>query len=183
MGIGAFNLVRTGAYREAGGHATLAMEILDDIELGRLMAGGGRQDLLLGEGMVSVEIYRTAMELFRGIQKNVFTFLGYSAWVLVAATIGVFALSVWPWVGLFATGGPARWLNAASCALTLALHAHFARRFGYRLVGLVTVPLSGLVTIALFWQVAIRTWIQGGVIWRGTHYSLAELKRQRRRRS
>ena len=181
MGIGAFNLVRTAAYREAGGHAALAMEILDDIELGRLMAGGGRQDLLVGEGMVSVEIYRTAMELFRGIQKNVFTFLGYSAWVLVAATIGVFALSVWPWIGLFATEGAALWFNAASCALTLALHAHFARRFGYRLVGLVTVPFSGLVTIALFWQVAIRTWIQGGVTWRGTHYSLAELKRRRRR--
>ena len=181
MGVGAFNLVRTTAYRAAGGHSTLAMEILDDLELGRLMGRTGRQDLLLGEGLVSVEIYRTPVELFRGIQKNVFTFLGYSAWGLVAATLGVFTLTVWPWLGLVATEGVARWLNAGSCALSLGLHAYFARRFGYRLVGLVTVPFSGLVTIALFWQVAIRTWIQGGVTWRGTHYSLAELKRQRRR--
>ena len=181
MGVGAFNLVRTSAYRDAGGHETLAMEILDDLELGRLMGRTGRQDLLLGEGMVRVEIYRTPTELFRGIQKNVFTFLGYSAWTLVAATLGTFALTVWPWLGLLVTEGPTRWLNAGSGALSLALHAYFARRFGYSLVGLVTVPFSGLVTIAIFWQVAIRTWIQGGVEWRGTRYPLAKLKRQRRR--
>lgn len=181
MGVGAFNLVRTSAYRDAGGHETLAMEILDDMELGRLMGRTGRQDLLLGEGMVSVEIYRTPIELFRGIQKNLFTFLGYSAWLLIAATLGMFALTVWPWLGLLVTEGPTRWLNAGSGALSLALHAYFARRFGYSLVGLVTVPFSGLASIAIFWQVAIRTWIQGGVVWRGTHYPLAELRRRKRR--
>jgi cellulose synthase/poly-beta-1,6-N-acetylglucosamine synthase-like glycosyltransferase len=87
LGVGAFNLVRSAPFRALGGHETLAMEVLDDIELGGLMGASKlRQDMLLGHGMVSVEMYGTAAEMFRGIQKNVFTFLEYSAWRLFAAT-------------------------------------------------------------------------------------------------
>lgn len=181
LGIGAFNLVRADAYREAGGHAALAMEVLDDIELGRLMGERRRQGFLLGFGLVSVEIYRSAGEMFHGIQKNVFTFLEYSVLMLLAATAGTFAVSVWPWLGVVVTEGPARWLNAASAVASVLTHADIARRFRYSPRCLLYLPLNGIVSIALFWQVAIRTWVQGGVVWRGTHYPLAELRKRKRR--
>src|SRR6185503_4920473 len=101
-------------------------------ELGRLMSEGElRQELLLAQGMVTVEMYRSAMEMFRGIQKNVFTFLDYSVWKLLAATLITFAFSVWPWAGILITDGATRWLNVASAATVLALYIHLAPRFGY----------------------------------------------------
>ena len=181
LGVGAFNMVRAASYRAVGGHEALAMEVLDDIELGRLMSQGDlRQDFLLARGMVTVEMYRGALEMFRGIQKNVFTFLDYNVWKLLAGTLVTFAFSVWPWAGIFLTDGATRWLNLASAATVLALYAHLAPRFGYSRWCAAWLPLTGLITIFLFWQIAILTWIRGGIVWRGTFYPLAELKRRKR---
>ncbi len=138
LGIGAFNLVRAATYRGAGGHAAIAMEVIDDIELGRLMGEHGRQDMLMGMRMVSVEIYRTAMEMLRGLQKNIFAFLRFSAPVLIAATIATFGLHIWPWVGIFATDGVTRWINLGTAALIVAINASLARRFRYGPACLIT---------------------------------------------
>ena len=181
LGVGAFNMVRATSYRAVGGHEALAMEVLDDIELGRLMSEGElRQDLLLAQGMVTVEMYRSAMEMFRGIQKNVFTFLDYKLWKLLAATLVTFAFSVWPWAGILLTDGATWWLNLASAATVLVFYVHLAPRFGYSRWCSAWLPLTGLITIFLFWQIATLTWIRGGIIWRGTFYPLAELKRRKR---
>ena len=184
LGVGAFNMVRATAYRAVGGHAALAMEVLDDIELGRLMGEGElRQDFLLAHGMVKVEMYHSAPEMFRGIQKNVFTFLDYSVWKLLAATLITMAFSVWPWAGVLFTDGAAWWLNVASAATVLALYVHLAPRFGYSRWCAAYLPLTGVLTIFLFWQVAIRTWLRGGIEWRDTFYALEELRAFRRLRS
>jgi hypothetical protein len=180
LGVGAFNLVRACAYRALGGHRVIPMDVLDDVELGRLMSETGRQELLLAKGMVSVEIYSSAGELLRGMQKNLFTFLRYSFWMLLAATLGIFAVVVWPWIGLFAPDPVARAVNATTVAILFAFYAKILWQGGYGLRGLAWLPLNGLISIVMFWQVAIRTWIQGGVVWRGTLYPLAELKRRKR---
>jgi uncharacterized membrane protein (UPF0136 family) len=173
-------MVRAASYRAVGGHAALAMEVLDDIELGRLMGEARlRQDLLLANGMVTVEMYHSALEMLRGLQKNVFTFLDYSVWKLLAATLVTVAFSVWPWAGILLTGGATWWLNFASAATVLALYVHLAPRFGYSRWCAAYLPLTGLITIFLFWQVAIRTWVRGGITWRGTFYPLAEIRKAR----
>jgi uncharacterized membrane protein (UPF0136 family) len=167
-----------------GGHQALAMQVLDDIELGRLMSGGSlRQDALLGNGMVSVEMYRSAAAMFGGIQKNLFTFLDYSVVKLLGATFAAFALCVWPWAALLATAGASWWLNLATVAAALALHAHLAPSFGYSRWCIAWLPVYGVLSIFLYWQVAIATWLRGGIVWRGTHYPLADLKRARARPS
>ncbi|MGE5616576.1 MAG: glycosyltransferase [Bacillota bacterium] len=179
MGVGAFNLVRADAYRSAGGHERLRLQVLDDIELGRMMARPPfRQDALLGRGMVSVEIYRSAREMVRGIQKNVFSFLDYSVVKLLAATALTFALSVWPWIGLLATSGTTRLVNLGSALSTLVLYAHLAPRLGYVRRCLIYLPIGGVLSIFFYWQIAIATWIRGGIVWRGTFYPLAEIRRR-----
>lgn len=183
MGLGAFNLVRASAYREVGGHQVLALEVLDDIELGRLMGAARlRQDILLGHGMVAVEMYHSVLEMFHGIQKNVFTFLDYSALKLVAATLITFAFSIWPWAGIILAGGAARWVNVATAAGIVALYVHLAPRFGYSRWCVAYLPLTGLISAFLFWQIAIRTWMNGGITWRGTFYSLSDIRARRRAR-
>ena len=183
LGVGAFNMVKAVSYREAGGHQTLAMEVLDDIELGRLMGKEHRrQEVLLGDDMVALEMYRSAMEMFLGIQKNVFTFLDYSAPKLLAATAVTFSFSVWPWIGPFLTEGAARWMNLGSAAAAILLYGHLAPKFGYSRWCVAWLPVTGVVSIFLFWQVAIRTWLSGGIVWRGTFYKLSEIRGGRRLR-
>jgi hypothetical protein len=157
--------------------------VIDDIELGALMSATRRQDLLLATGFVEVQIYHSVAELVAGMQKNVFTLLRYSAWTLVLATLGTLMLSVWPWIGIFVTDGATRWLNAGSVIAALLLHADVSRRMRYSYRSLLFVPFNGAATVLLFWQVAIRTWLQGGIIWRGTHYPLEALKRRKRTRA
>jgi hypothetical protein len=54
IGMGAFNMVRASAYRAAGAHESLRMEVVADIHLGKLMkANGFRQDVLHGLGGAS----------------------------------------------------------------------------------------------------------------------------------
>src|SRR6185436_17014531 len=43
MGIGAFNLVRTTAYRQCGGYEALRLTVLDDIKLGLLLRRAGKR--------------------------------------------------------------------------------------------------------------------------------------------
>jgi glycosyltransferase involved in cell wall biosynthesis len=181
LGVGAFNLVRSEAYRAAGGHAALALQVLDDIELGRMMGEGGRrQEMLLAHDVIQIEMYATADEMIRGIQKNAFTFLEYNAWYLIAATLLIFVTSAWPWLGIVLTDGATRWINVASAVLITGFYLNLAPRFGYSRWCLLHLPLSGFVTIALLWQIAIRTWVQGGIVWRGTFYPLKELVKARR---
>ena len=99
---------------------------------------------------------------------------------LLAATFITFATSVWPWLGILVTEGVTRWLNIASAAVVTALYLHLAPRFGSSRWSIVHLPLSGVISIALFWQIAIRTWVQGGIVWRGTFYPLNEIRRWRR---
>jgi hypothetical protein len=153
------------------------MEVLDDIELGRMMAArAGRQELILANGMLSIEMYASALGALRGIQKNGFTFLDYSAWKVLGATAVTFAFSVWPWLGPWVTVEWARWLCIGSAAAPTLLYVWLAPRFGYPRWCVIHLPYMGVLTIVLFWQIALRTWWRGGVTWRGTFYPLAEIK-------
>jgi GT2 family glycosyltransferase len=79
VGIGAFNLIRRGAYQKAGGYEALANRPDDDLTLGdRVKKLGMRQELALGHGLIEVEWYSSLGELFRGVEKNTFAALGYS---------------------------------------------------------------------------------------------------------
>ena len=43
LGLGAFNLVRTSAYRECGGYEALRLTVLDDVRLGLLLRRSGKR--------------------------------------------------------------------------------------------------------------------------------------------
>ncbi len=181
MGVGAFNLVRAASWRSAGGHEAIAMEVLDDILLGeRMHRQGFRQDVLLGVDMVSVEIYRTLGEAIRGVEKNTYAFLDYSTTKVLAATVGIFGLWIWPWIALATGAGGARWANAASLAAFFLLHALCAAPLGADPRALAWFPLGGIVPVYVIWRSTVLTWLRGGIVWRGTFYPLSELRSRHR---
>ena len=178
MGMGAFNLVRTSAYRKVGGHERLALEVVDDIMLGKLMkAGGFSQEVLQGAGMVAVEWYRSTWDMVKGLEKNSYAMCDYQPIKLIFVTSIVLPVRYWPWVGLLIATGAAWWLCLAALAMSLATFVVVLRYTIWSPWCLIYWPLTGIISLATIWRGVILTWIRGGVIWRGTKYSLAELKR------
>jgi cellulose synthase/poly-beta-1,6-N-acetylglucosamine synthase-like glycosyltransferase len=58
IGIGAFNLVSTAAYRQVGGHETIRLRPDDDIKLGKIIKMAGlRQDVVYAPEFLAVEWY------------------------------------------------------------------------------------------------------------------------------
>lgn len=176
-GLGAFNMVRTEAYRAIGGHASMRMALVDDLELGkRLKAAGYRQAMALPGDMIRVEWYPTTPALVRGLRKNGFAAAGYKLRVVLAITVGVLALDVWPWAALVLTGGATFWLNAGLALAAAAAFWDVAPRYGLsRWLG-PALPIGALIILYAGWTSTIATLWGGGITWRGTRYSLRELR-------
>lgn len=181
VGLGAFNLVRADAYRRAGGHDALKLEVLDDLALGRqLKLHGARQGLLLGEGAVALEWYRDARGFMRGVEKNSFAAAAYSVPRALAVSLGFAALRVWPLVGLVATAGPTRWVNVLAIAAGLAIQWRVLRTTSWPARCLLWFPLTPVLMLAVLWRAVLLTLRRGGIAWRGTFYPLAALRAARR---
>jgi hypothetical protein len=178
--VGAFNLVRTAKYREAGGHAPIAMRPDDDMKLAKLLKlHGGQQELIDAGKAVHVVWYANVAEAVYGLEKNSFSGCEYSWTRLTAATVALSTFAIWPWVALFTTTGPLRALNVAILALTLLMAGGVAAGSGGKAAYALAFPLSTLLFIYVLWNAALKAALNGGIDWRGTKYPLAELRRNR----
>ena len=70
-GSGSYALVRRPVYEAAGGHVPLRREIIDDIELGKLLKRNGARILIrVAPELVRVRMYRGNREAFWVMAKN-----------------------------------------------------------------------------------------------------------------
>jgi glycosyltransferase involved in cell wall biosynthesis len=177
VGIGAFNLVSAQAYRAAGTHKAIAMRPDDDVKLGKLLKKNGyRQELMFGGGMMHVEWYSSVRELVDGLMKNSFSGVEYSVSAAAAAGIALLWGTVWPVLGMLFTRGNTQLLNLGIVLFLLLITAdtnHFHSLPRWYALGL---PLGGILFTYILWKATLKTILEGGISWRGTHYPLALLK-------
>lgn len=176
IGVGAFGLIRASAYRQIGGFEALRMEILEDVNLGRRVKSAGlRQGVAFGRDLVRVHWAPGALGIVEVLTKNLFSVFRFRI-SLVLLTAGAMALTtIGPLAGLAfsATRAPAL---VALCAIA------FFFRLGRRYAGTSAwgFPLFPLAALLFLYSLLRSTWItlrQGGVRWRGTFYSLEELRK------
>ena len=177
IGIGAFNLISSDAYRAAGTHEAIRMRPDDDMKLGKIIKQSGhRQEMLQGTQMIQVEWYASVGELIRGTEKNFFSGLEYSILAAIGASIVQITFFVWPFAAVFLTSGATRLLNLAAVMMAILFYAINAPAVGARREHGVLFPVAVLMFVFLLWNSMLRTLINGGINWRDTHYSLAELR-------
>src|SRR6266404_2535720 len=177
IGIGAFNLVRTEAYRAIGGHRAIAMRPDDDMKLGKLLKKHGfHQDLVLSDGLITVEWYSSLGELIHGLEKNTFAGVEYNLAVVVTSSIAQLVVFIWPVVALALTRGPTWWLNLAIVGSLAVLYMDNAYCHGAKRWHCVGFPVTALLFQYIIWRATLLTLVNDGIDWRGTHYSLPELK-------
>jgi glycosyltransferase involved in cell wall biosynthesis len=178
IGIGAFQLVRRSVYQAVGGHAALAMEVIEDMKLGKLVKRAGFHSGL-GIAMESIRLrwYSGLRNIVNGLTKNMFAAVHFSLPFALAGIALTLAMSVLPFIGILFASGWARLFAGIAVGMALVFHTGVAARAKVsRFYGL-THPLGALVFAYIIAQSASVTLARGGVVWRGTFYSLKELRR------
>lgn len=180
IGIGAFNLVRSETYRQVGGHQSIALRPDDDLKLGKIIKKAGfRQRLTYGTGLISVEWYSSVRQLILGLEKNVFAGTDYRLWLAICGVLFQLVASLWPYLALAVTQGTTLAVYSAAVIVISMIVADGARFHGFSPWYALGFPLTaGLFTFIIARSV-ICNLTKGGIVWRGTFYPLAELRKNR----
>jgi hypothetical protein len=156
----------------------LAMEVVDDMKLGKLVKRSGfRSCVAIAQEYVSVRWHAGARNVIRGVTKNFFAAFGYNIAFAAAAVAGMFLLNVVPFIAVFAGHGWIRLFSAIAVFVALCLHGSVEVVNRVSPLYALTHPLGAILFCYMIARsVAVTLW-QGGVTWRGTFYPLKELKR------
>jgi GT2 family glycosyltransferase len=178
VGIGAFQLIRRSAYEKMGTHRRLAMEVVDDVKLGKLVKEAGlRSGVATAGRAVSVHWHSGLGNIIRGTTKNFYATTGFRLWVACGQVAGVLLMFLLPWLALPFVHGWARGFAVVAIVLPILAQAGAALEFEESPFYAVTQPLGALIFV---WMLARSTFVtlrQGGIFWRGTFYPIEELKR------
>ncbi|SDO90492.1 Glycosyltransferase, catalytic subunit of cellulose synthase and poly-beta-1,6-N-acetylglucosamine synthase [Paenibacillus sp. yr247] len=180
IGIGAFNMVSRSAYEAIGTHKAIALRPDDDLQLGIFLKRAGfRQKVLSGKHILQVEWYRSLKEAIVGLEKNLFSGFRYSYAIALLACLGQLVFFITPWLGLAFLWD---W-RGAIYAVVVLLQIWLYRKLMSRLMSkrgdeAYLLPISASLLLYTIARSVWLTWKQGGIYWRGTFYSLRELKKK-----
>jgi len=177
-GIGAFQLIRRGAYEAIGMHRRLAMEVVDDMKLGKLVKEAGfRSGVGKAWDEVKVRWHAGVSNIVRGTTKNFFAAASYNLGIACVQLTIVLLMCVLPWVALPFLRGWALLFDAIAVGVIIATHAGVSIEVGVSPVYALTEPLGALIFSWMLIRSTIVTLWSGGITWRGTFYPLEELRR------
>lgn len=150
----------------------------DDLQLGMLVKRAGlRQRFITGTRHLKVEWYPNVRTAIKGLEKNVFAGLNYSLFMVVSAVIAQFLFFFFPFIGIWGFGLGQSLFYTASALLMAGLYVFYVRKItadsGYEAI---LLPFSVLLFIFILIRSTVLTLKQKGIYWRGTFYSLDELK-------
>lgn len=177
-GVGSFQLIRRSAYEAMGTHRRLAMEVIDDMKLGKLAKQAGfRSGVARAGAAVRVHWQAGVLNIIRGTTKNFFAAAGFRLERALLQILALLLMCVLPWVALPFVHGWARVFDGIAVAVPVLVQAGVAREMGVSPLYALTCPLGALIFVWTLVRSTIVTLWRGGIIWRGTFYPLEELKR------
>jgi glycosyltransferase involved in cell wall biosynthesis len=178
VGVGAFQMVKRAAYEAAGTHRRLAMEVVDDMKLGKIVKQAGfRSCVGIARDAVVVRWHAGAGNIVRGVTKNFFASAGYNLALVIVSAVALLLTNVAPFVVVFAAHG---WIRIfAAIAVAIAVGFHIGVNIVMRVSALyaLTHPVGAVIFCYMLLRSTVVTLRQGGVTWRGTFYPLQELRR------
>ncbi len=180
IGVGAFNLIRREVYDALGGWGALRMEVIEDLALGRrVKARGFAQRLVLGLDLVEVRWARGAFGVVENLTKNLFALFHFRPELLLGFVCGLAMFTLFPLAACLV--GPALWWPTGVMLIALLLgYQQMGRYNHFSAAQMLLYPAAAVLLLyALLRSMCVALW-HGGVSWRGTFYSLHELRNQSR---
>ncbi len=178
VGVGAFQLVRRTAYDAAGGHRRLALEVIDDMKLGKIIkVAGFRSGVAVGIDEVRLRWHTGLGNVIRGVTKNMFAAMHFNIFFALAAALGQILVCIVPWFGVIFATGWARLFAALALGALLTIQGASLRAARKSPLFAITQPVGAALFAWMILRSAIVTLRRGGITWRGTFYPLAELRK------
>ena len=178
IGVGAFQMVRRSAYEASGTHKRLAMEVVDDMKLGKIVKEAGfRSGCAVAEDFVTVRWHAGLGNLVRGVTKNFFAGAGYDLRIVAAQLAGLVMMNILPFAGVLLGHGWIRALSAIAVVIALSFHVGVAWVMRVSPLYALTQPLGAALFFYMLLLSTVVTLWQGGIVWRDTFYPLEELKK------
>jgi cellulose synthase/poly-beta-1,6-N-acetylglucosamine synthase-like glycosyltransferase len=178
VGIGAFNLVRKRVYEQVGGHGAVALRPDEDLALGRVIKHAGfKQVFAGGSRLLSVEWYQTLSEMAHGLEKNALAPFQYRFWRFTLAVFTMLVFFDGPLAGTAMAPGWVKGLFAIALFIQVLLF-HMTRRYSdMSFWWALTSPLAAPILFVILVRSGLLCAVRGGIHWRGTYYSLQELRK------
>lgn len=179
IGIGAFNMMTRSAYEKIGTHEQIKMRPDDDLQLGmKVKEAGLRQRIVTAMTLIEVDWYPSLKEALAGLEKNTFAGLHYRISMVLFSVFGVFVSQVIPFFTIFSENNTLALLSAANIIFLAILYTMVTKkmtRFSPWLF--LALPFTAMLFIFSIIRASYLTFKRGGIIWRGTKYTLSELRK------
>lgn len=180
LGVGAFNLIRREAYEAIGTHRAFRMRPDDDLRLGAMVKQAGfRQRVAAGAERIAVEWYPSLRHAVLGLEKNLYSGFRYRLPLALSAIVGQLALLALPLTApLWSRGAalPLFLLADAAIVAVYLLHVRALNKESGKEAAL--LPASVFLLVYVLARSVWLAHLRKGVYWRGTFYSLEELRRR-----
>ncbi len=164
-------LMKRRVLEEIGGLAALRDAIIDDCTLARRVKDRGHRIWIgLTRSAVSTRRYRGLSDIWNMVARTAYTQLGYSPAMLALCTLAMAGAFVAPVLGLFANDGAQVVLSALAVAFMLSSYLPLLRFYGLNPVLCLTLPIAGVLFLAMTWTSAIRYWSGQRSAWHGRAY-------------
>jgi len=178
VGIGAFQMVKRTAYQASGTHQRLAMEVLDDMKLAKIVKlSGFRSGLSIAQDFVTVRWHAGIGNIVRGVTKNFFAVAEFRLLVVALQLMGIICTNILPFLALSFVRGWLLGLALLSIAIALSFHALTAWVMRVSPWYALTQPIGAAIFGYMLLRSTVVTLWRGGIIWRETFYPLEELRR------
>ena len=178
VGIGAFQLVRREAYEQGGTHKRLAMEVIDDMKLGKIVKRAGfSSGCAVAHDFVSLRWHAGLGNLIRGVTKNFFAGTGFDIGLVAAGILGIVLLNILPFFGVILCRGWMQIFAVIAVFIALVFHGGVAVVMKVSPLYALTHPFGAALFCYMLLRSTVVTLRQGGIVWRGTFYPLEELRR------
>ena len=152
---GQFFVVKRNAYEECGGHAAIPGEVLDDLELARLLVSKGfKGGVADGSAVASCRMYKSNSQLIDGYTKSLWKAFGGRTGTAVAILL-LFFTGVSPYLGI---GAPASFICLSRVLAAIKTRSNPVYAFLH--------PISILILLYLITLSSARK-SRGTLIWRG----------------
>jgi cellulose synthase/poly-beta-1,6-N-acetylglucosamine synthase-like glycosyltransferase len=178
IGWGAFNMVRRRAYEDIGTMEALRLQVVEDLELGRrIKRAGFASRFATGPELVQIRWGRGALGPVRNLTKNAFAGAGFRWWLVLAFVLVVLAFHVAPFVFVFLAPGWSRLGFAIELAGIFWIYVRLRKMYRISPAYFLLNPIAAMLMAYAMVRSLVVTLRQGGIVWRGTKYSMDELRR------
>jgi glycosyltransferase involved in cell wall biosynthesis len=178
MGVGAFNLIRRRVYDAVGSYQALRFEVLDDMKLGKIVKNAGyAQRNVYGADLISLRWVKGAMGMVNNLTKNFFAIMSFQWWRALLSAFALAFLNLMPFLGIWFAHGWERLPYAVALASIFAIYVGMSWESDVPAYYFVLHPIGASLFVYIMLRSMLLTLTRGGVVWRGTLYSLEELRR------